>query len=60
MKTLAVVAIAILCAVGVMVAVFVMGGSYQQELFDDYLEDSQNPPSQRQQNPVNMPSFDVP
>lgn len=60
MKTIAVVAIAILCAVGVMVAVFVMGGAYQQELFDDYLDDSQNPPSQRQQNPVNMPSFDVP
>ena len=60
MKTIAVVAIAILCAVGVMVAVFVMGGSYQQELFDDYLEDSQSPPSQRQQNTVNMPSFDVP
>ncbi|NIM25267.1 MAG: hypothetical protein GTN35_02025 [Nitrososphaeria archaeon] len=60
MKTIAVVAIAILCAVGVLFAVFVMGGAYQQELFDDYLEDSQNPPSQRPQSPVNMPSFDVP
>ena len=60
MKTMVVVAIAILCAVGVMVAVFAMGGAYQQELFDDYLEDSQNRPSQKPQDLVNMPSFDVP
>ena len=60
MKTIAVLAIAILCAFGLMVAVFVMGGAYQQELFDEYLEDSYNPSSQKQQSPVNMPSFDIP
>ena len=59
MKTLVVVAIAVLCALGIMVAVFVLGGAYQQELFKEYMEDSQDT-SQRQQNPIDMPSFDVP
>ena len=59
MKTLVVVAIAVLCALGIMVAVFVLGGAYQQELFKEYMEDSQDT-SQRQQNPIDIPSFDVP
>lgn len=59
MKTLVVVAIAVLCALGIMVAVFVLGGAYQQELFKEYMEDFQDT-SQRQQNPIDMPSFDVP
>ena len=60
MKTIIVVGIAILCAIGIMVAVFAVGGAYQQELFDEYLEDSQDKPSQIQPSPVNMPTFDVP
>ena len=60
MKTIAVVAIAILCAIGVMTAVFVLGDAYQQELFEEYLEDSQDKPSQRQEGTVNLPSFDIP
>ena len=59
MKSLVVVAIAVLCALGIMVAVFVLGGAYQQELFKEYMEDSQDT-SQRQQNPIDMPSSDVP
>jgi hypothetical protein len=45
--------------VGVLTTVFVLGSSYQQELFEEYLEDSQTTGRTSQINP-NLPTFDVP
>ena len=57
MRTIVIVGIALACAMGIVAAVFVVGGMYQQELFDEYIEDSQNPP--RSEINPNLPSFDI-
>ena len=49
--------IAIAISVGIVTAVFVVGGIYQQELFEEYLEDTQNPP-RSEVNP-DLPAFDI-
>ncbi len=54
-----IVAIAVLCSVGVVAAVFVVGGMYQQELFDEYMEDAQDSQSPRQLTNPNLPAFDI-
>lgn len=54
-----VVAIAVAIAIGVLAAVFVIGGMYQQELFEEYVEDSQSPPKRDSVN-LDLPTFDVP
>ena len=51
-------AIAIAVAVGIVAAVFVVGGQYQQELFEEYMEDSQKPIS-REENSLNLPKFEM-
>lgn len=53
------IAIAIALGMGVLAAVFVVGGMYQQELFEEYVEDSQ---TSSKKDPLNLdiPSFDVP
>ena len=59
MKTILVIAIAIALGMGILAAVFVVGGMYQQELFEEYVEDSQ---TSSKKDPINLdiPSFDVP
>ncbi len=57
MRTIIILGITLACAIGIVAAVFVVGGMYQQELFDDYLEDSQNPP--RSEINPNLPAFDI-
>ena len=59
MKTILIVAIAIAFAIGVVAVVFVVGGHYQQELFEEYLEDSQRPPSTRGEISNNLPKFEM-
>lgn len=49
--------IALAISVGMVAAVFFVGGMYQQELFEEYIEDSQNPP-RSEVNP-NLPAFDI-
>ena len=58
MKTILVIAIAIACGVGIVGAVFVLGGMYQQELFDEYMEDSQSNMDRGTMNP-NLPEFEI-
>ena len=55
-----VIAIAICCSIVVLAAVFVIGGMYQQELFDEYVEDSQNSPSTRDFGNPDLPSVLIP
>jgi len=52
------VAIAVLCSVGVVAAFFVVGGIYQQELFDEYMDDAKGSQSARQLTNPNLPAFD--
>jgi len=59
MRTLLIIIIAMFCFFGIIAAVFVIGGMYQQELFEDYVEHSQNPPK-RNLDSVNIPSFNIP
>ena len=51
-------AIAVLCSVGVVAVVFVVSGMYQQELFDEYMDDAQGSQSARQLTNPNLPVFD--
>jgi len=59
MRTLLIIAIAVLCSFGIIGAVFIIGGMYQQELFEDYMENSKNP-QKRDLDPTNIHSFNIP
>lgn len=59
LKTIVIVAIAVICSVGVIGAVFVVGGMYQQELFDEYMDDTQDFQSSRPLTNPNLPAFDI-
>lgn len=59
LKTAILVAIAIVCAVGILATVVVVGSVYQQELFEEYMEDSQSLGKRAQSNP-NLPTFEMP
>ena len=59
LRTIIVLAIAIACSVGIVAAVFVVGGMYQQELFDEYIEDVQDSQSPRPVTNPNLPAFDI-
>jgi len=51
--------IAIACLFGIIGVVFVVGGMYQQALFEEYVEDIQSDPI-RNPGVQNIPSFDTP
>ena len=53
------VAIAIAVAVSIVAVVFVVGGQYQQELFEEYMEDTQKPSNSREENSINLPKFEM-
>ncbi len=59
LRTIIVLAIAIACSIGIVAAVFVVGGMYQQELFDEYIEDVQDSQSPRPVTNPNLPAFDI-
>ena len=59
LKTILIVAIAIAVAIGVVAVVFVVGGQYQQELFEEYMEDSLKSPNTRGENSNNLPKFEM-
>jgi hypothetical protein len=59
LKTIVLAAIAIICGAGILTAVFVLGSMYQQELFEEYLDESQSTRKSSQINP-NLPTFEVP
>lgn len=59
MKTIAMVGIALAISVGILGAVLVVGEMYQQELFEEYIEDSQNSQNKRTDNNPNLPYIDL-
>jgi hypothetical protein len=59
LRTIVIIAIAVVCSIGIIAAVFVVGGIYQQELFDDYMEDVQDSQSSRPFINPNLPTFDI-
>jgi hypothetical protein len=58
LKTIVIVAIALALSLGIVAAVFVLGGMYQQELFDEYIEDVSDSQSPRQLTNPNLPVLD--
>ncbi len=58
MKTIVIVAIALALSIGIVAAVFVVGGMYQKELFDEYIEDVSDSQSPRQLTNPNLPVLD--
>ena len=58
MKTIVIVAIALALSIGIVAAVFVVGGMYQKELFDEYIEDVSDSQSPRQLANPNLPVLD--
>ncbi|MDH3824737.1 MAG: hypothetical protein OES14_02985 [Nitrosopumilus sp.] len=59
LRTILVIAIAIAVAAGIVSVVFVVGGQYQQELFEEYMEDSQKSSSSRGETNPNLPEFNI-
>ena len=59
LRMIIVLAIAIACSIGIVAAVFVMGGMYQQELFDEYMDDVQDSQNPRPVTNPNLPAFDI-
>ncbi len=53
-----IVALAVLCSVGVVAVVFVVSGIYQQALFDEYMDDAQGSQIVRPLTNPNLPAFD--
>lgn len=58
MKILVLLAIAIVCFAGITAAVLIAGGWYQNMLFDEYMEDIENPPKPRP-GAENLPSIEL-
>ncbi len=58
MKTIVIVAIALALSIGIVAAVFVVGGMYQKELFDEYIEDVSDSQSPKQLTNPNLPVLD--
>ena len=59
MKALVILAIAIVCAIIIIAIVVVVGGEYQKVLFDEYMEDLENPPRPSPQDSQNIPKIDI-
>lgn len=43
MRTIVIIGVAITIFLAIFAVVFVVGGNYQQELFEDYVENTKNP-----------------
>ena len=59
MRTIVILAIAIVCFVGIAAAVLIAGGEYQKVLFDEYIEDIENPSKPRLDTNPNLPKIDI-
>jgi hypothetical protein len=59
LKTIVILVIALACSIGIVAAVFVVGGMYQQELFDEYIDNVQDSNKQRPFSSPNLPAFDI-
>ena len=52
-------AIAIVCGIGMTAAAIVGGGMYQKMLFDEYMEDIEDPKGPSQMTNPNLPTIDI-
>ena len=59
LKTILVLAIAIVSGIAILAAVIVLGGMYQQELYQEYLENTQDNQNTRELNNPNFPSIEI-
>ena len=59
MKTIVIFVLALACSIGIVAVVFVAGGMYQQELFDEYMDDIQDSNKKRPFSSPNLPAFDI-
>jgi hypothetical protein len=59
LKTIVILAIALACGIGIVAAVFVVGGMYQQELFEEYMDNAQDSKNPRPIPSPNLPEFDI-
>jgi hypothetical protein len=59
LRTIVILAIAIVCCAGITAAVMIAGGEYQKVLFDEYIEDIENPPKPRLDTNPNLPKIDI-
>jgi len=59
LKTIVIVAISVICSICIVAAVFALGGMYQHELFEEYLDDAQDSQSPRPLTNPNLPAFDI-
>ena len=53
------VAIALACSIGIIAAVFVVGEMYQQELYNEYIDDVEDSQSPKELINPNLPSLDI-
>lgn len=59
MKTITIIVVAITICLAILGVVFIVGGIYQQKLFEDYMENIHNPPTQDPKF-ENIPALDLP
>jgi len=59
LKTIVIVALAVVFSIGLVVAVIVVGEMYQQELFEEYMDDAKDSQSPRPLTNPNLPPFDI-
>jgi hypothetical protein len=59
LKTLVILAIAIVCFAGITGAILIVGSAYQKVLFDEYLEDIENPSKPDSETYPNLPKIDI-
>ena len=59
MRTIAIITVAITICLVILGIVFVVGGMYQQKLFEDYMKGAQNHPKQ-DSGFENTPTLDLP
>ena len=59
LRTILILAIAIVCGIAILSAFFVLGSIYQQELYQEYLEEKQDSENSRDSKNPNLPSIDI-
>jgi len=59
LRTLVIVAIAIVCFAGITAVVLIAGGAYQKMLFDEYMDDVENPLKPSLDANPNLPKIDI-
>ena len=59
MRTLVILAIAIVCFAGITAVGLIAGGAYQKMLFDEYMDDIEKPSNPSLDTNPNLPKIDI-